>query len=215
MSFSDSLRQSLAPWVRRGSTWYQQAESWYRQRPPREQRLLGITTGLLIAVLGFLILIEPAWSTMTRAQRELPALRTQAATVANLTAQVRALRREGVSTAGNNAITTEELATSLQREGLNKESWSIAEAPAATVLNTSDEQSSQAYRSQDIASLTAITLTLHEASASALFRWLDTSARDWRLTVVKAELNRALHATGRRLPGQLSGTLVLLPAPKT
>ena len=215
MSFSDSLRQSLAPWVRRGSTWYQQAESWYRQRPPREQRLLGIATGLLIAVLIFLILIEPAWSTMTRARHELPALRTQAATVADLTAQVRALRREGGNAAGNTTITKEELATSLRREGLNEESWSISEAPASTVLNTSDGQPSQAYRSQDLASLTAVTLTLHEASASALFRWLDTSARDWRLTVVKAELNRALHATGRRLPGQLSGTLVLLPAPKS
>ena len=216
MNFSESLRNHLTPWVRRGSTWYQHAESWYRQRPPREQRLLTIAAGIATTALVFVVLIDPAWSTMTRAQRELPDLRGQAATVADLTAQVRALRRQGGNAARNTAPSIDELSTSLRREGLNEDTWSLSEAPATSVFNVSSNgQASQAYSGQDLASLKAITLTLHEASASALFRWLDTSARDWRLTVIKAELNRARHATGRRLPGQLSGTLVLMPAPKS
>lgn len=212
MSFSDSLRSSLAPWVRRGSTWYGRAESWYRRRPRREQRLLAIAGGVIGAALVFLVLIEPAWSTMTRAHQQLPELRAQAATVSDLTAQVRALRRQGGHGANESAPSIEELGASLKREGLNEESWSLSEAPAASVLSSSNGQSSQTYSSQDLAARQAITLMLNEASSSALFRWLDTSARDWRLSVAKAELRRALHATGRRLPGRLSGTLILLPA---
>lgn len=212
MNFSDSLRNSLAPWVRRGSTWYGRAESWYRQRPRREQRLLAIAGGVIGVALIFLVLIEPAWSTMTRAQQQLPELRAQAATVSDLTAQVRALRRQGNHGASEGAPSIEELGTSLKREGLNEESWSLSEAPAASVLSSSNGQTSQTYSSQDLATRQAITLTLNEASSSALFRWLDTSARDWRLSVAKAEFRRALHATGRRLPGRLSGTLILLPA---
>lgn len=212
MSISDSIRQSMTPLMRRGAAGLQQAESWYRQRQPREQRLLVVMAGLVVAALFFLVLIEPAWTTMTRAQQALPALRTQAATVADLTAQVRALRRQGGSTVNGEAPSIDALGASLQDQGLTADTWTLSEAPALSVLNTSDGQTASTYRRQDLATLNAITLTLNEASAASLFRWLDTSARDWRLTVVQAELRRALHATGRRLPGQLSGSVILLPA---
>lgn len=210
MSFSDSLRNVLAPWQRRGANGYGRLASWYRQRPRREQRLLAIAAGVMGTAIIFLVLIEPAWSTMTRAQRQLPELRAQAATVSDLTAQVRALRRQGGHNAGDGTPSIEELAASLQREGLNEESWTLALAPAASLLNTSHSQTAQIPGNQDLTARQAITLTLNDASSSALFRWLDTTARDWRLSVVKADLTRALHATGRRLPGRLSGTVVLL-----
>ncbi|CAM3714515.1 type II secretion system protein GspM [Bordetella tumulicola] len=219
MRLSESLQTTLAPWRRRGADGWQHAQNWYRQRPPREQRLLAIAGAIIGIALVFLILIDPAWSTMTRAQRELPELRAQAATVADLTAQVRALRRQGSPAAGNAAPSTDELATSLQREGLTAESWSIAHGDTASKRN-GDAENSRARRGSiggdrvggSSQATQAITLTLHEASAASLFRWLDIAARDWRLSVIDAELTRAMHATGKRLPGRLSGTLTLIPA---
>lgn len=210
MNFPDSLRNALAPWQRRGASWYERLASWYRQRPRREQRLLAIAAGVMGAAITFLVLIDPAWSTMTRAHRQLPELRAQAATVSDLTTQVRALRRQGGHNASDGTPSIEELTASLQREGLNEESWTLALAPAASSLNTNNSQTAQTHGSQDLTARQTITLTLNEASSSALFRWLDTAARDWRLSVVKADLTRALHATGRRLPGRLNGTVVLL-----
>lgn len=219
MRLPESLQTTLAPWQRRGADGWRHAQNWYRQRPPREQRLLAIAGAVIGIALVFLVLIDPAWSTMTRAQRELPELRAQAATVADLTAQVRALRRQGSPAAGNAAPSTDELATSLQREGLPAESWSVAHGDTASRPN-GDAENSRARRGSigggrtGVSSQTAqaITLTLHEASAASLFRWLDIAARDWRLSVIDAELTRAMHATGRRLPGRLSGTLTLIPA---
>ncbi|MBV7482796.1 type II secretion system protein GspM [Bordetella sp. BOR01] len=201
MSAFASLRETLAPWMRRAAAWRQRAVAWYEQRPPREQRLLAVAGALLAAAFVFLILIEPAWSTMTRARQELPGLRAQAATVADLTAQVRILRRQGAGTAAGAAPSATELAASLRREGLPDDSWSLSEA--ATSSGAQKTASSPAP---------ATTLTLREASSAALFRWLDTAARDWRLSVSGADLARATHPTGRRLPGRMNGTLTLLPA---
>ena len=199
-----SLRDTLAPWARRGAAWRQRAAAWYGQRPPREQRLLATAGALLAAACVFLVLVEPAWSTMTRARQELPALRAQAATVADLTAQVRALRRQGAGDAAAVTPTPAELAASLQREGLPEDSWTLSEGTAPSTAASADGQSA--------APTPAIALTLREASSAAVFRWLDTAARDWRLSVASAELARAKQATGRRLPGRLTGTLTLLPA---
>ena len=198
MSFPASVRDTLAPWARRGAAWRQRATSWYEQRPRREQRLLAAAAAVIVAALVFLVLVEPAWSTLQRARQELPELRAQAATVADLTAQVRALRRQGGDTPTAATPSATDLAASLRREGLPEESWSLAETARPSEGNA--------------APMPALTLTLREASAAALFRWLDTAARDWRLVVVDAEFTRATQPSGRRLPGRLNGSLTLLPA---
>ncbi|OZI78336.1 MULTISPECIES: type II secretion system protein GspM [Bordetella] len=196
MSLPASLRASLAPAMRRAEAGWQRAAAWYRQRPPREQRLLAAAAAVAALALLFLVLIEPAWSAMRQAQRDLPALRVQAATVADLTAQVRAMQRHGAGSAAPAMPTAEELSASLRREGLPDEAWTLA-APA---------------KSAGAAPEPGVTLSLREAPSSALFRWLDTAARDWRLSVAQAELTRATNPAGRRLPGRLSGTLTLRPA---
>jgi len=195
MKLSPALRDALAPWLQRGAAWRRAAATWYGQRAPREQRLLAVTAALAGAALLFLVLIEPAWTTATQARQDLPALRAQAASVADLTAQVRALRRHGNGSA-NAAPATAELAASLRGEGLPDDSWSLSEAAAAKPADGA-------------APAPAWTLTLREASAATVFRWLDTAARDWRLAVDAAELARATQPAGRRLPGRLSGTLTL------
>ncbi|MBO9356168.1 type II secretion system protein M [Bordetella petrii] len=182
----------------RAGAWRQRARAWYAHRPRREQQLLAGAGALAAAALVFLVLIEPAWSTLARARHELPGLRTQAAAVADLTAQVRALRRQGAGTANASVPSVAELDASLRRAGLPDDSWSLSEAPMAA--GASDRPAA------------AISLALREAPSAALFRWLDTAARDWRLSVSDAELTRATLATGRRLPGRLNGTLTLLPA---
>ncbi|WP_041862937.1 type II secretion system protein GspM [Bordetella petrii] len=197
-----SLRGKLAPWAARAAAWRQRALSWYALRPRREQRLLACAGALLAAALVFLLLVEPAWSTMTRTRQELPDLRAQTATVAELTAQVRALRRRdaGAATA---SPSPGELTASLRREGLPDSVWSL-ELSTAKAPQPNAEAAAPA---------SAIRLNLREASAAALFRWLDTAARDWRLSVADAELARATNPAGQRLPGRLNGALTLLPAP--
>lgn len=211
MSVYQSMRQSMAQLASRSRPRFEQAAAWYRQRPRREQRLLISAGGLLGLALIYLVLIEPACSTLTRAQRALPALRTQAATVADLTAQVRALRRQGGGTAPNASPSIKEISSSLQRLGLPEQTWTLTQAPAISVLNAIEGQRRLPGGADDPATRTAITLTLHEASSSALFQWLDTVTRDWRLAIVHAQLDRARQATGRRLPGRINGTVVLLP----
>ena len=202
MTFTDSLHRALAPWRTRGAAWRTRATTWYGQRARREQRLLAAAAGVAAAAFVFLVLIEPAWSTVMQVRRELPGLRAQAATVAELTAQVRSLRRQGAGAAATAAPSVADLASSLQREGLAEGSWSLSEAAVPAVAATA---SAGAGTGQ------ALTLTLRDASSAALFRWLDTAVRDWRLAVVDAELLRATHPAGRRLPGRLSGTLTLRP----
>ncbi|MBO1113435.1 type II secretion system protein GspM [Bordetella petrii] len=201
MTLIASLRDRLAPWTARAAAWRRRAVSWYAQRARREQQLLAGAGALMAAAFVFLVLIEPAWSTVKQARRELPGLRAQAATVAELTAQVRALRRQDAG-AASAAPAIAELAASLRREGLPQASWSLAEAAARPAPADSKTP----------APSPAIALTLRDAPAAALFRWLDTTARDWRLSVADAELVRATNPAGRRLPGRLSGTLTLLPA---
>jgi general secretion pathway protein M len=56
-----------------------------------------------------------------------------------------------------------------------------------------------------------VLLTLAQAPASALLRWLDGAARDWGLAVQQADLARAANAYGRPLPGLVNGKVVLTP----
>ncbi|MGH8815031.1 MAG: type II secretion system protein GspM, partial [Achromobacter pestifer] len=96
----------------------------YAALAPRERRLVAGAAGLLGAVVVFVGLIEPPLNTMRKLQAELPALRTQAATVADLTTQARSLRqRSATPTAA--LPTPSELGASLERAGLPPGAWTL------------------------------------------------------------------------------------------
>lgn len=162
----------------------------YQALAPRERRLLAGAALLLGAALVFVTLIEPPLNTMRKLHAELPALRAQAATVADLTAQAQALRRRAAAPAAALPAPAE-LGASLERAGLPAAQWTLGEPEAGP----------------------GVLLTLKEAPASALLRWLDGGARDWGLAVQQVELTRAANAYGRPLPGLVNGKVVLvLPA---
>lgn len=159
----------------------------YQALAPRERRLVAGAALLLGAAIVFVTLIEPALNTVRKLQAELPALRAQAATVADLTAQATALRQRSAAPAGS-MPSTPELAASLERAGLPAGQWTLADAEAD-----------------------GVELSLDQAPSSALMRWLDGAGRDWGLAISQVDLTRAANANGRPLPGLVNGKVVLLP----
>ena len=154
---------------------------------PRERRLVAGAALLLGAVIVFVTLIEPALNTVRKLQAELPGLRAQAATVADLTAQASALRQRSAAPAA--AMPSKpELAASLERAGLPSGQWTLADADAG-----------------------GVELSLDQAPSSALMRWLDGAGRDWGLAISQVDLTRAANANGRPLPGMVNGKVMLLP----
>jgi len=179
-----AARQSLAKTLTPALT---RAGQRYRALAPRERRLVSAAGLLLGAALVFVTLIEPPLNTLRKLQAELPALRGQAATVADLTAQAAALRHKSTAPAG--AIPdAAELGASLERAGLSAELWTLGKPEAGP----------------------GVLLTLTQAPSSALLRWLDGAARDWGLAVKEVQLTRAANVNGRPLPGLVNGKVSLM-----
>lgn len=166
-----------------------QARQRYQALAPRERRLVAGAALLLGVTLVFVTLIEPALNTVRKLQGELPALRAQAATVADLTTQATALRQRAAAPAGAMPARTE-LAASLERGGLPAGQWT---------LNDADADGG------------GVELSVEQTPSSALMRWLDGAGRDWGLAVSHVDLTRAANANGRPLPGLVNGKVVLLP----
>ncbi|WP_447981449.1 type II secretion system protein GspM [Achromobacter kerstersii] len=85
-----SLRKPIDPALAR-------ARQRYLALAPRERRLVTGAGALLGAAVVFVTLIEPPLNTMRKLQAELPVLRGQAATVADLTTQARTLRQRSAA----------------------------------------------------------------------------------------------------------------------
>lgn len=166
-------------------------QAWLARLAPRERRLLGAGAAVAGAAIVWLLLIEPAMKTVRDLGAELPKLRAQSATVADLTARARSLQRGGTATAG--ALPTDaELRASLRQSGLAENQWAVVPPDGKA-----DGQ--------------RLTLSFTEAPSVAALRWLDGAPRDWRLVVVDVDMTRPRDADDRRLPGRLSGTVTLMP----
>lgn len=160
----------------------------YQALAPRERRLVTGAGLMLGAALVFVGLIEPPLDTVRKLDAELPALRAQAAAVADLTAQAAVLRQRSATPAG--AMPGQaELAASLERAGMPGGQWSLADPDGDG----------------------RVALSLHQAPSSALLRWLDGAGRDWGLGIAQVDLTRAANANGRPLPGLVNGKVVLTP----
>ena len=178
-----AARQSLAKTLTPALTGAGQR---YQALAPRERRLVAAAGLLLGAALVYVSLIEPPLDTLRKQQSVLPALRGQAATVADLTAQATVLRRKSDAPAGA-MPSAAELGGSLERAGLSADQWSVDQPETGPGL----------------------LLTLKQAPSSALLRWLDGAARDWGLAVKRVDLTRAANANGRPLPGLVNGKVNL------
>jgi len=169
-----------------------QALSWFLRLNPRERRLVVGLAALVLATLVWLILIDPAWNTIRSTKAALPALRTQAASVADIASRVRGLKRSAASHTQGTLPTEAELKTSLQQAGLKDEEWSLQ--------GLADDGKS-------------LTLKFDHAHAETVLRWLDNAPRDWQLLVANVELTRSRDADKRRVPGRFDGTVTLAVRP--
>lgn len=158
----------------------------YAALAPRERRLVTGAAALLGAAIVFVVFIEPPLNTVRKLQAELPALRTQAASVADLTSQARSLRQRSAAPAAS-MPTPAELGASLERGGLPVGMWTLGQPESGS----------------------GVRLELNQAPSSALLRWLEGAGRDWGLATQKVELTRAANPNGRPLPGLVNGQVTL------
>lgn len=167
---------------------------WYGALTPRERRLVtsgGTVAGLFLV---FTLLVEPAWTDVQRAQADLPTLRVQAATVASLTNEARALQQHGPHQ-GSGPPSVADVADSLRRAGLPAGTWDATDGPPDAANH--DAPSWQ--------------IKLTGTPSDALMRWMDALTADLRLRVASADLQRATSEYGRPLPGKVNGTVMLAP----
>jgi general secretion pathway protein M len=69
-------------------------KQFWLERAPRERLILGFGGGVLLLVVAYLLLVEPAWSGINRLERSLPQQRAQAAELEALLGEVKGLRAQ-------------------------------------------------------------------------------------------------------------------------
>ena len=69
-------------------------KQFWLERAPRERMILGVGGTVLLLVLLYLLLIEPAWTGIARLERSLPQQRSQAAELNALLGEVKGLKSQ-------------------------------------------------------------------------------------------------------------------------
>ena len=114
-----NLKQSLA--------------AFWSERNKREQNLLAVAGAVIVLGLLYVLLIDPALSGRTMLEKQLPALRQQAAEVRSLAKEASALG--GKAGAAPAAMTRESIEASLTRKGLKPQAVSLTGDLAKVQLN--------------------------------------------------------------------------------
>lgn len=114
-----NLKQSLA--------------AFWSERNKREQNLLAVAGAVIVLGLLYVLLIDPALSGRTMLEKQLPALRQQAAEVRSLAKEASALgSKAGTAPA---PMTRESIEASLTRKGLKPQAVSLTGDLAKVQLN--------------------------------------------------------------------------------
>jgi len=159
-----ALKTQLAPWLAR-----------WAALPARERRLLAIAAAALLALLLWLVAIQPAWRTLRTAPAQLVVLEGQWQDMQRLAAEARELR-------GATPMSTEQSAQALK---------------AATArLAEQGRLSLQGDRA---------VLTLNNASTAQLRDWLAEARSAARARPLEANLSRAAQGYSGTLVVSLGG----------
>ncbi|MGE4368708.1 MAG: type II secretion system protein GspM [Burkholderiaceae bacterium] len=164
---------------------------WWRECSQREQHLLCAAGALLLGLLLWLWIIQPAVHTLQKAHTELPRLRAQSAQVNAIIAETQRLAGQG-SARLPPAQLTPALQNSLER----------AQLPAQLV---SSPESAQEHVSREW------TVQLDNAPAEPVFNWLAGLPEQLHLRAASVDLRRSNNADGSDRPGYITGRLVLQP----
>lgn len=142
--------------VRKIQAWRLSIQSFWVERDPRERRLLALGSAVFLSALIYVIAIAPALQGTARLKQDLPGLRTQAAVLQSMAAEVQRLAANPV--VAPPLSTPEDIEASLSRNGLK----------AQNVVVTGD----------------LVRVQLNGVAFSSVLRWLDELQKTARLNVV-------------------------------
>ena len=188
MMFTAKLKESAYAWQARLMPFAGEALAFWKLRSPREQVFLLAGALLLIAVLLWVLALRPAVQTIQSAQQRLPVLQAQAAQLAAVIFEAKALgdSRRGVMPAGD---TEQALLNSLRTAGLD--TVSVLGRP------TNVDPAQMQWR-----------VELANAPAGRVMEWLANLPFMVQTRTQLVDLARS-NVDGRDRPGQLSGVVVL------
>lgn len=175
----------LAPYRRKWQTVRVQATGYWQSLALKEKRLLLGGGLLLLSLLIWLVLIQPALKSIDHWQAELPRLRSQASAVQALLKNVQA-------------------PTSLAASELEQALRHSLDATALAGHYQLQAPQGPAGHWQ---------LTLTDAPAAAAINWLLDSSRRFSLSVTDARLQRADAVSEEQTAGQISGIVRMDQAP--
>ncbi|MGE5159978.1 MAG: type II secretion system protein GspM, partial [Betaproteobacteria bacterium] len=93
-------------------------KQFWAERAPRERAILALGGVLVVAVVIYLVAIEPAWTGIARLERSLPQQRANAAELEALLAEVKALKGRPAIATMSAADARSALESSLGKAGL-------------------------------------------------------------------------------------------------
>ena len=140
----------------------------WRERSLRERAVLAALAALVLALLGYALLWQPAMDNVERLQQELPLMRSEWARMQAMAAELAASRSRTATVVPTGADLQAALQQSLQEMGLS----------AQKLTARPDGR---------------ITLEWHDAPFSRMADWLDQARQKWRVRVVEGHVERTLH----------------------
>ncbi len=142
--------------------------SLWRERNLRERAVLAALAALVLALLGYALLWQPATDNVGRLQQELPLMRSEWARMQAMAAELAASRSRTVTVVPTGTDLQAALQQSLQEMGLSAQKLTIR----------ADGR---------------LTLEWHDAPFSRMADWLDQVRLKWRVRVVEGHVERTLH----------------------
>jgi len=140
----------------------------WRERSLRERAVLAALAALVLVLLGYALLWQPATDNVGRLQQELPLMRSEWARMQAMAAELAASRSRTATVVPTGADLQAALQQSLQEMGLS----------AQKLVARPDGR---------------ITLEWHDAPFSRMADWLDQARQKWRVRVVEGHVERTLH----------------------
>jgi len=140
----------------------------WRERSLRERAVLAALAALVLALLGYALLWQPAMDNVERLQQELPLMRSEWARMQAMAAELAASRSRTATVVPAGADLQAALQQSLQEMGLS----------AQKLTARPDGR---------------ITLEWHDAPFSRMADWLDQARQKWRVRVVEGHVERTAH----------------------
>ncbi len=140
----------------------------WRERTLRERAVLAVLAALLLALMGYGLLWQPAAENIVRLQQELPQMRSELARMQAMAAELAASKSRTAVAVPVGAELQAALQQSLQDMGLSGQK--LATRPDGR-----------------------ITLEWHDAPFSRMADWLDLARRKWRVRLVEGHMERTLH----------------------